>query len=131
MLVLRAAHARHSLYGCRRLGLHLGWNRKKAARIRSLAGVQIARPSKKKRYGSSARAEIPAASNALKRFANYRDQARPQAGQTHAGMVDSGAGCRTLPTYGSRGSGTTYQSSWISKQGRSWDGVSGCGTVAS
>ena len=90
MLVLRAAHERHLLYGSRRLGLHLGWNRKKAARIRTLAGVQIARPSKKKRYGSSGRAEIAAAPNALKRFADYRDQARPQAGQTYAGMVDSG-----------------------------------------
>ncbi len=55
-----------------------------------MAGVHIARPSKKKRYGSSAPAEILAAPNALKRFAHYRNQARPQDGQSYAGMVDSG-----------------------------------------
>jgi transposase InsO family protein len=74
----------------RRLSLHLGWSHHKARRIRTLAGVQIARPSKKKRYGSSPAAEILAAPNALKRFAHYRNEHRPQDGLSYAGMVDSG-----------------------------------------
>jgi putative transposase len=74
----------------RRLSLHLGWSHHKARRIRSLAGVHIVRPSKKKRYGSSAPAEILAAPNALKRFAHYRNLARPQDGMSYAGMADSG-----------------------------------------
>jgi putative transposase len=83
---LLEAHAEHPLYGVRRLSLHLGWSQHKARRIRTLAGVRVARPSKKKRYGTG----IPAAPNALKRFAAFRDELRPQAGQTYAGMVDSG-----------------------------------------
>lgn len=87
---LREAHEQHPLYGVRRLALHLGWSRHKARRIRTLAGVRITRPSKKRRYGKSARAEILAAPNALQRFAAFRDELRPQDGQTYAGMVDSG-----------------------------------------
>ena len=78
------------LYGVRRLSLHLGWSQHKARRIRTLAGVRIARPSKKQRYGRSAHAEILAAPNALQRFAVFRDELRPQAGQSYAGMVESG-----------------------------------------
>lgn len=74
----------------RRLALHLGWSENKARRIRTLAGVRIARPTKKKRYGTSAAAEILAAPNALKRFAHYRNESRPQDGMSYAGMVDSG-----------------------------------------
>lgn len=74
----------------RRLSLHLGWSQHKARRIRTLAGVQIARPTRKKRYGTSAEAEILAAPNALKRFAHYRNEHRPQDGLSYAGMVDSG-----------------------------------------
>ncbi len=87
---LRAAHEQHPLYGVRRLSLYLGWSQHKARRIRTLAGVRIARPSKKKRYGSSAPAEITAAPNALKRFAHYRNEHRPQDGMSYAGMTDSG-----------------------------------------
>ena len=85
------AHEEHPFYGVRRLALHLGWNQKKARRIRSLAGVTIARPGKKKRHSSSAPAEIAAAPNALKHFAVPRDKARPQAGFSYAGMIHSGA----------------------------------------
>ena len=85
-----AAHEQHQLYGVRRLSLHLGWSQHKTRRIRTLAGVRIARPSKKKRYGTSAEAEILAAPNALKRFAHYRNEHRPQDGLSYAGMVDSG-----------------------------------------
>jgi len=88
--VLRAAHEQHPLYGVRRLSLHLGWSQHKARRIRSLASIRIARPTKKKRYGISAPAEILAAPNALKRFAHYRNETRPQDGMSYAGMVDSG-----------------------------------------
>jgi transposase InsO family protein len=87
---LLEAHAEHPLYGVRRLALHWRWSENKARRIRSLAGVCIARPSKKKRYGRSSPAEILAAPNALKRFAAFRDELHPQAGQTYAGMVESG-----------------------------------------
>lgn len=87
---LLLAHAQHPLYGTRRLALHLEWNRKKARRIRSLAGVKITRPDKRKRYGKGAPAEIAAAPNALKRFAVFRDETRPQAGYTYTGMVESG-----------------------------------------
>ena len=78
------------LYGVRRLSLHLGWSQHKARRIRTLAGVRIARPSKNQRYGRSAHAEIPAAPNALQRFAVFRDELRPQAGQSYAGIVEPG-----------------------------------------
>ena len=71
------------------MALHLGWSENKARRIRSLAAVTIALPSKKKRY-SSVTAEILAAPNALKRFAHYRNEARPQDGMSYAAMVDSG-----------------------------------------
>ena len=89
-MTLLDAHEQHQLYGVRRLALHLGWSHHKARRIRSLAGVQIARPSKKKRYGNSVPAEITAAPNALKRFARFRNESRPQDGLSYAGMVDSG-----------------------------------------
>jgi transposase InsO family protein len=88
---LLTAHEEHPFYGVRRLALHLGWSQKKARRIRSLAGVTIARPGKKRRHGNSAPAEIAAAPNALKRFAVFRDEAKPQAGFSYAGMVHSGA----------------------------------------
>lgn len=87
---LLAAHEEHPFYGVRRLALHLGWSQKKARRIRTLAGIAIAIPGKKRR-SSSAPAEIAAASNALKHFATFRDEQRPQAGQSYAGMVHSGA----------------------------------------
>ena len=52
--------------------------------------MQIARPTRKKRYGTSPAAEILAAPNALKRFARYRNATRPQDGQSYADMADSG-----------------------------------------
>jgi transposase InsO family protein len=87
---LRAAHAEHPFYGVRRLALHLGWGQAKARRIRNLAGITIARPSTKRRRNGSVPAEIAAAPNALRRFAVFRDEATPQAGQSYAGMPDSG-----------------------------------------
>lgn len=90
VVTLLDAHEKHQFYGVRRLALHLGWSHHKARRIRSLAGVHIARPSKKRCYGNSVPAEIVAAPNALKRFAHYRNESRPQDGLSYAGMVDSG-----------------------------------------
>ena len=87
---LRAAHAEHPFYGVERLAIHLGWNQKKARRIRTLAGITIARPGNKRRHSNSAPAEIAAAPNALKHFAVFRDEQHPQAGQSYAGMVHSG-----------------------------------------
>ncbi len=69
--------------------MHLGWSQKKARRIRTLAGVTIAIPGKKRR-SSQQPAEIAAAPNALKRFARFRNESRPQDGLSYAGMVDSG-----------------------------------------
>lgn len=91
IVTLRAAHAEHPFYGVRRLALHLGWSQNKARRIRSLAGIIIARPGNKRRRSSSAPAEIAAAPNALKPFAVFRDEARPQAGQSYRHMVNAGA----------------------------------------
>jgi transposase InsO family protein len=88
---LLVVHKEHPFYGVERFALHLGWSQKKARRIRTLASITVARPSKKKRHGSSAPAEIAAAPNALKHFAVFRDETRPQAGFSYAKMVNSGA----------------------------------------
>ncbi len=86
---LLQAHAKHPFYGTRRLALYLGWSRKKATRIRTLAGVVIAAPTKKRR-GGGGRPEIPAPPNILQRYANFRNEARPQDGMDYSGMVNSG-----------------------------------------
>lgn len=91
MAMLYAAHVEHPFYGVRRLALHLGWSQNKTRRIRSRAGVTIARPGNKKRHGSQPPAEIAAAPNALKQFAVFRDESRPQAGQSYRHMVNAGA----------------------------------------
>jgi transposase InsO family protein len=85
-----AAHQEHPFYGVRRLALHLGWSQKKARRIRTLASITIAPPGKQRR-SSSAPAEIAAAPNALKHLAVFRDEARPQAGQSYQNMTNAGA----------------------------------------
>lgn len=86
-----AVHEEHQFYGVRRLALHLGWSQKKVRRIRNLAGIVIVRPGNKRRRNSATPAEIAVAPNALKRFAVFRDEAKPQAGQSYTGMVHSGA----------------------------------------
>lgn len=88
--VLLVAHAEHPFYGVRRLALHLGWSQKKTRRVRTLAGVVVPTLSKKRR-SSSAPAEIAAAPNALKRFAVFRDEASPGAGQSYQHMTNAGA----------------------------------------
>lgn len=85
-----AANEEHPFYGVRRLALHLGWSQKKARRIRTLAKIVVPTPSKKRR-SSSTPAEIAAAPNALKRFAVFRDETRPQDGQSYRNMANAGA----------------------------------------
>lgn len=73
------------------MALQLHWSQKKARRIRTLSGVVIARPGKKPKHATSAPAEIAAAPNALVHYAVFRDEARPQDGQSYAAMTNSGA----------------------------------------
>jgi putative transposase len=87
---LRQAHFEHPFYGTRRLALHLGWSRKKARRIRTLAGVVIDPPRKKRRTRGGSAAEISAPPNILQRYAALRNQERPQDGLDYSGMADSG-----------------------------------------
>jgi len=79
----------HPYYGVRRLSLHLGWSAPKTRRIRTLAGVVIPRASKKYR-GKSSKAEISAPLNILQRYAQFKNEDRPQDGMNYAGMTDSG-----------------------------------------
>lgn len=87
---LRALHREHPLYGVRRFVDELGWSAHKARRIRTLAGITIARPSKKRRTGKPVSPEIPTPTNALKQYAVFRDETRPQDGMDYSGMTKSG-----------------------------------------
>jgi transposase InsO family protein len=87
---LLAAHEEHEHYGVGRLALELNWSEKKTRRIRNLANLTIARPSKKRRLGKSAPAEIRAPANALKAYARFKNPDRPQDGLSYADMVESG-----------------------------------------
>lgn len=88
---LQAVHEVHPFYGVDRLALHLGWNKKKTRRIRTLAGVVIPTPSKKHRSGRGGKAEISAPLNILQRYAKFRNELRPQDGLDYADMVDAHA----------------------------------------
>jgi transposase InsO family protein len=87
---LKAANFAHPFYGTRRLAIHLGWNRKKAIRIRKLAGVVIPGPNKKRRYRSG-KPEITAPPNILHRYAVFKNESRPQDGMDYTGMVQAHA----------------------------------------
>ena len=86
---LLSVHEEHPRYGVRRLAAELGWSQTKARRIRTLAGVTIAKRSKK--YGKRTAPEIQAPQNALKQYAVFRDEAKPQAGMDYRGMVNASA----------------------------------------
>lgn len=88
---LRVAHDLHPFYGVDRLALHLGWNKKKVRRIRTLAGVIIAKPAKKHRTSRGLPAEIDTPPNALGRYARLRNETRPQDGMDYRAMVDAHA----------------------------------------
>jgi transposase InsO family protein len=68
----------------------MGWSINKTRRIRTLAGIVIARPSKRKRLGTSSTAEIPVPANALSKYAAFKNELRPQDGMDYSGMADSG-----------------------------------------
>ena len=55
-----------------------------------MAGVVIPRPTKKRRYRKG-KADIAAPANALKPYAVFKDENRPQDGQSYRGMVNTGA----------------------------------------
>ena len=88
---LRAAHTEHPFYGVERLAIHLGWNQKKARRIRNLAGVVVPTASKKYRYRKGDKPEIAPAPNILGQYAVFKDPDRPQDGMSYAGMTNAGA----------------------------------------
>lgn len=46
---LRRAHDENRFYGVFRLAIHLDWSQSKTRRIRNLAGITIAKPTKKHR----------------------------------------------------------------------------------
>jgi putative transposase len=85
---LEEAHARHPLYGVRRLALYLDWSDNKTRRIRRLAQIVVARPRKKyHRYVGIA--EITAPPNHLHTYALFKDKdgARPQDGMSYRLMT--------------------------------------------
>jgi putative transposase len=87
---LRSVHEEHPRYGVRRFAAELGWSQTKARRIRTLAGVTIARRSRKysrKRMPP----EITAPENALRHYVVFRDETHPQAGMDYHGMVNASA----------------------------------------
>lgn len=86
---LQQVHEEHPYYGVRRLSAELGWSEGKTRRIRTLAGITAAQVSRKQRRGKRVTPEIPAPPNALKRYAVFRDESRPQAGMNYSGMTES------------------------------------------
>lgn len=73
-----------------RFALELNWNKKKARRIRNLAGVTASKRTKK-RKSKTAKPELVAPGNALKRYIDLKDDARPWSGQDYTRMTESGA----------------------------------------
>jgi putative transposase len=86
---LRALHRSDPYYGVTRFTIHLGWNHKKARRIRTLAGIVAAKRIKRRR-SSSPQAETSVPANALKAYVDFKNPDRPQDGQSYARMVNSG-----------------------------------------
>lgn len=67
----------------------MAWSQAKTRRVRTLAGVTIARRSK--RYGKRTHPEIAAPANALKQYVVFRNETRPQAGLSYRRMVNAHA----------------------------------------
>jgi transposase InsO family protein len=88
--ILRAVHKDNPYYGVARFAMALHWTDKKARRIRNLAGITAAKRSKKHRRKPGV-AEVTASTNALKPYVDFKNEARPQDGQTYVRMVASGA----------------------------------------
>lgn len=87
---LRAVHEANPYYGVARFVIELHWNQKKARRIRNIAGIVAAKRTKK-RHAKTGVAEVDAPANALKQYADFKDDRRPQDGQTYVRMVESEA----------------------------------------
>lgn len=88
---LRVVHEDNPYYGVARFAIVLHWNEKKARRIRNLAGIVAATRTKKRRGGKKTLSEVSAPANALKPYADFKNEARPQDGQTYTRMTTSGA----------------------------------------
>lgn len=84
---LQVAHAEHPYYGVRRLAAELGWSEARTRRIRSLAGITVAQAGCRRRGGKRV---IPAPPNALKQYAVFKNELRPQGGMDYSGMTKSG-----------------------------------------
>jgi transposase InsO family protein len=87
---LKAVHKDNPYYGVARFAIELNWTEKKARRIRNLAGITAAKRTKK-RHTKPGVAEVTAPTNALKPYVDFKDENRPQDGQTYARMATSGA----------------------------------------
>lgn len=89
--ILNTTHAQHPHYGVRRLAIHLGWSQNKVRRVRRLAGIVIEVPGKKYRGKHRGKAEIHAPQNILHRYAQFKDELRPQDGMDYSAMVNAEA----------------------------------------
>lgn len=89
-------HEAHPFYGVERLAIHLGWSQDKTRRIRNLSGVRIPRASKRYKYKRSGTAEITAPQNILHRYAQFKNEARPQDGMNYEGMTKAEAWAQDL-----------------------------------
>lgn len=87
---LKAVHRANPYYGVARFAIELNWTEKKARRIRNLADITTAKRTKKGRKKAGI-AEVAAPANALKPYADFKDESRPQDGQSYARMPMSGA----------------------------------------
>jgi transposase InsO family protein len=87
---LKAVHEANPYYGVARFAIELNWTEKKARRIRNLANITAAKRAKKQRAKPGV-AEVSAPINALKPYADFKNEQRPQDGQSYARMVESGA----------------------------------------
>lgn len=87
--LLLTAHTDHPRYGYRRLGWFLGWSAHKTRRSMQVVELVIGRRKKAWRKGSKAEITVPV--NALRPYAIFKDEARPQDGLDYSGMVTSGA----------------------------------------
>jgi putative transposase len=87
---LRAVHEANPYYGVARFVIELHWNQKKARRIRNMSGI-VAAKRIKKRHTKTGLAEVDAPTNALKQYVDFKDDRRPQDGQTYVRMAESEA----------------------------------------
>ena len=85
---LLPVHQLNPYYGVVRFAMALHWSEQKARRIRNLAGIKVARRSKKHRSRAT-RAEIVAPDNALTPYVEYTNPERPWDGASFNKMATS------------------------------------------